>query len=313
SKEINELLKTIPDYISKKDIAGANIIYDKIETIFKSIPEGFLVQKSELQNSILKMSEKIAKSLDTISSREFDEKHVKILRMIKSMKDYVAKADYDLAFAEYEEIISIYNQLPSGFLKKKTELREGLLTHYKNILRGTDAMLLDRSESAIAKKYDEMLQILIRMHQHIESREFDLWEASYDHLIDLYNNMPIGFLQTKTKIIEEVIDMHKKFEMLEMIKKAEEYSRKDNLGDLSNLLNKIHALYHTLLEKSNEDKQLFDFIYKKYSSYLNLIHGKAHTIQKPVVEHKDINNFREKLSTTEKSLSNINLDYVKPV
>lgn len=317
SKQIDDLLKTIPNFVAKNDIGSANRVYEQVEQIYKSLPEGFLIQKSELQNKILKMSEEIAKRLDALSSKDFDIKYKRIEKMMKGVQDYIKKKDFDLAFAEYEEVVNIYNQLPPGFLRRKTELREKILSSYKNIMRGTDVMLLDKRDSVVAKRYDEMLQLLVRMHQYIENREFDLLETSYGHLTELYNNMSIGFLQQKTRIVEEVVNMHKKVELLERLRKAEGSIRQNNFEQLAKDLNDMYNLYTEMTGKSYEDRELFNYVYNTYSRYLGFLQGKgkAYRIKSPqrAFGMSDVSRFREKLSTTEKRLSGINLEYVEPV
>jgi len=315
SKQIDRLLKTIHGFVAKNDIASANKVYNEVEQVYKDLPDGFLIEKSELQNRILKISEEIGKSLDVISSRDFNAKCEKTERIMKNVVEYIKKKDFDLAFAEYEEGINIYNQFPPGFLKRKTEMRERLLNIYKDVMRGTDAMMLSKKDSITVKKYEEILQLLVRMHHHIENREFDLLEANYDHLIELYNDMPIGFLQQKTKIIDEIMDMHKKFELLGLIKKAENNVKNRNFEELSLQLTGIYNLYNELLNRSNQDIQLLNYIYEKYSQYFSFLQETDKQMIKDPRQHTktaNLDKFRERISTTEKRLSNINLEYVKP-
>ncbi len=325
--QINLMLIKANELVLKNNILGASQLYDQIEDLYRSLPDGFLVKKTDLQNRILQISGEIAKKLDRISTLDMQNKTAKINSQIKIVQDYLKRGEHDMALAEYEEIVNIYNQMPAGFLEAKTKIRAETLNLYKNIISSTDAFLIENLDQTTKKKYDEILKLLVRIHQHIDAKEFQMMQSLYDRITELYNELPVGFVQKKTKVVSDILAVYKKMRMYQTCLELQDFVRQRDFEGLRQKLEYIYKIYNELIDLGFEDLQLFNFVYSKYFTYHRilleerrikrniLIKGIPNEIKKKMPEGKsnEINGLRQRIMKAEGHVSNLNFEFVRPV
>jgi len=327
SSEINQLLIKATQLSVANDIKGASQLYDEIEDIYRTLPDGFLLKKTDLQNRILKISSDIAKRLDRISAVDMKKKSEQILQKMKIVKNYMDKGESDVALAEYEELVNLYNQIPPGFLEAKTRMRADILGLYRTIISSTDAFLVDNLDASSKEKYDEMLRLLVKMHQHIDAKEFQMLQSLYERITSLYNNLPVGFVQKKSKIINDIMNMYKKVHMYGLSMELQDLMKSRDFESIRKKLEEIYSIYNELIDKSFEDMQLFTFVYNKYFTYhrilleerrikhsilTNHIPGKIIKTM-PTGRAGEIKSLRQRLSKAETHVSDLNFEFVKPI
>jgi len=348
SLKINELLVHIQEMVKRNEIERANRVYDAIISMYQKLPPGFLVEKTKLQERILKVSESIAVKLDELSSRSFTEKTRDIEKLNKLLQDYLKKKEFDLAHVVYEEIVGLYNHLPAGFMEKKTKLRNEVLNLYREILLGSDSLLLEGSSNITKREYNELLRMIVRFKEHVGQKQFHLLESDYEHIKQLYEKMPIGLIRKNTKIKNEMRLIRDKIRLYKLATGLKTITEKRDLAGLKNELERIFAVYNDLTKESGEDVELFNFIHTLYSKYLRIYEESDEAIarktqekppekmpekavEKKIPEEKEketagiigiaegktrqqlLDHLKEKVKTAEKRLSKIDLEYVEPI
>ena len=314
--QIEQLLSKVDEFTKANNLIAANQIYEQIEEIYKNLPAGFIQKKTELQNKILERSKEIAAKLDSTTLVEFNKKFEKIGAQIKIVKEHIKKRNYDLAHAEYDEIVIQYNSLPSGFIDRKTRIRADILNLYRNIMLGADEIMIEGLDDQTRKRYDDLLKVLIKLHGHIEKQEFPLMEAVFAALAEIYNELPIGFMKQKPKIIEAVDNMRRKIELFKLVGTLEIASENRDFDILKSKLESVYNIYTNLMEKSSEDIELFNYIYERYFAYLMIyeeeqqIERKEQTVEK---SKSVVNSLRQRLITSRNDFSKLHFDYVQPV
>jgi len=327
SDKINEILIKANQMVLRNDIAGASRLYDEIEDIYRSLPDGFLVKKTELQNRILQISGEISKRLDRLSGVEMQRKGEMLKKQTKTIQNYLKKGENDLALAEYEEMVDLYNQLPSGFIEKKMKLRGEMLNLYRSIVTSTDALLIEDLSPETKKKYDEMLKVLVKMHHHIDANEFAILPTLYERINELYNSLPVGFVNQKIKIVNEIIRMFRKIQMYQLCLDLQTFVRRRDFEGLRSSLEQIYNSYNELLDQSREDLPLFNFVYGRYFTYHKILEEEHRIkgsilriampgeVEKPVLPENQqaITVLRDKISKAEGHVSDLNFEFVRPI
>ena len=327
SGQINELLKKANQLVRQNDIKGANQLFDQIEDIYITLPDGFLVMKTQLQNKILAISDEISRRLDRIAAAEFQTKQEQLKEKVKKVNAYVKSKNHDLAFAEYEEIINLYNQFPTGFIEQRTKVRAELLNLYRIIIGSTDAFLINTLDDPTKKKYEEILKLLVRMHEHIDHREFDMLQTLYDRIAVLYQDLPVDFVQKKSKIVSDINIMFTKIRMFQLCQGMQDMVRDRDFAGLRDRLNEIYSLYNQSVDQSYEDIELFNFIYNKYFTYHKILLEEQRIRggilmpripdellrRMPTGEGGQISQLRQRLDKAEAHVSDLNFDFVKPL
>jgi len=246
---------------------------------------------------------------------------------VKKVNAYVKSKNHDLAFAEYEEIINLYNQFPTGFIEQRTKVRAELLNLYRIIIGSTDAFLINTLDDPTKKKYEEILKLLVRMHEHIDHREFDMLQTLYDRIAVLYQDLPVGFVQKKSKIVSDINIMFTKIRMFQLCQGMQDMVRDRDFAGLRDRLNEIYSLYNQSVDQSYEDIELFNFIYNKYFTYHKILLEEQRIRggilmpripdellrRMPTGEGGQISQLRQRLDKAEAHVSDLNFDFVKPL
>jgi hypothetical protein len=171
----------------------------------------------------------------------------------------------------YGEIVRIYNLIPKGFLKEKTEMRAKLLLLYKKVMINSDLLFLSNTTEATKSKYDKLLKLLVTMQTHVEKREFDLIEVAYNHVIGLYNELPIGFVQQNITIRDEII---KAYDIVQLYKKLlvlDSFAKTKDYASLKRLIENVRRLQKELRDSCREYEQVFAYADEKMKEYNGLI------------------------------------------
>ena len=296
--QIKTISIDIEDLIKKEDFNLALDYLEKANEIFDTLPDGFLEAKSKMESYLLKLSSKLSQLEKKYTSKEFADKSAKIMRLFNSLDSYVEKKEYDLAKQLYKEIVALYSTLPSGYLNKKVKLKAKILDLYKNLILHSDDEILSDEKDVVKKKYGALLKILISIHEHIEDKDFDLMEADYSHIMELYNSLPIGFVQKRISIRQEILKVYKEVKLYKTFKLMEKHRK--NPEELKKVIEESKKIYDELKDDCKEDAELFKFMKQKQDYYSSIL-NKSYNIKiekeesKPKEKH-----YEEKTTPTKK-------------
>jgi len=208
-RKINGMVAQAEGLISKNDPVEASKIYLRIGEEFKRIPDGFIVEKSIVEDKVLELGEKTLSKEKDFFQDEMLKKSENIVNSLKVAKKYIQNNQMDLANELFLEISKTFNTLPSGFLKQKGEIHNQILNVYKGILMSSDAKLLENMGDSVKKKYDDLLKMIVTFHKHLEMMELHLLEPNYDYIIRMYDQLPHGFVSKNNSIRTEIQKLKK--------------------------------------------------------------------------------------------------------
>lgn len=145
TQEISSLLSTMNAQVSQGQLNEAGNTYNQINRIFADLPEGFIKRKTELQGKIVDAYEALLKKRGHKFKGLFRSSVENINRMIQETYQYANNGEYEKANASYRQIKSSYVELMSMKPERRDELRNKILTLYKQIF------MRSPQEAAISK------------------------------------------------------------------------------------------------------------------------------------------------------------------
>ncbi len=271
TEKIGTDIQKIEQLLNSNELNPVEDFLSKAYGIFNQLPMGFLSEKTNIQDRLLKLSRRYADQKETYTVNQFNEKNESIKKLFRTIEHYLANKEFDLAKEVYSEITNVYNQLPAGFMKEKNELKTKILISYKKLMLGSDETFLRDVNQATKDKYENLLRLLIQIHTHIDAGEFDLIEPNYQHVISLYNELPLGFLTKKINIRDEIAKVYDELRLYNLTKQIDAMMRSKDYNRIIPLLNSLHELYHRLIEKNAQDVELFKLVNQRYESYLKVL------------------------------------------
>ncbi|HIH42618.1 TPA: hypothetical protein HA246_03160 [Candidatus Woesearchaeota archaeon] len=241
------------------NISTAVELFRQAKQVFASLPKGFLEEKSAIETEMFKLDKQLLQSRLSLSMAELKDKKTKILSLITLAEKYIAKDEPDLAATIYDEILNIYNTLPTGYLEEKTKLKTKMLDVYKRSVLRADSMYLKNVDAKVQEHYSQLLQLIINAHKHVEAKDFKALTTDYEYIKKVYEELPVGFIKNKLKIVDEISKVGIE---LELLGKTEELKNTylDDYKKAEQLLTEVYRLYDYLQQNSPEDRNLLDYV-----------------------------------------------------
>jgi|GEM_PF-4094604 len=271
TEKIGAYIQKIEQLLSTQELSPVEDFLNKAYELFNQLPMGFLSEKTNIQDRLLRLSGRCADLKEKSAIFQFNDRSERIKKLFKTIEHYISNKEFDMAKEVYSEITNVYNQLPPGFFREKTELKTKILTSYKKLMLSSDETFLKDVNQATKDKYENLLRLLIQIHSHIDAGEFDLIEPNYQHVISLYNELPLGFLTKKIHIRGEITRVYDGLRLYSLTKEADAIIREKRYNQAIPVMNAMHELYHQLIETNADDVQLFRYVNERYSSYLNVM------------------------------------------
>jgi len=119
--------------LEKNNHEAALGIYSKIISIRETIPDTFVEEKKEFNDSIFRLYEKIHKQTDARFTSYCKNSIEKVDALINDSLLNIKEKDTDSAKNFYREALEIFKKLPHGFLKQKLESGNKLLYLYRKL------------------------------------------------------------------------------------------------------------------------------------------------------------------------------------
>src|SRR3989338_3622781 len=134
-----------------------------------------------------------------------------------------------------------------------------MLDVYKRSVLTADNLYLKNVDAKVQEHYLQLLQLIINAHMHVESRDFKALTADYEYIKKVYEELPVGFIKNKLKIVDEITKVGIE---LELLGKTEELKNTymDDYKKAEQLLAEVYKLYDYLLQNAPEDRNLLDYV-----------------------------------------------------
>ncbi len=265
TEEINTLLGEMKAKISNGQRGAAEEAYEKIKALYSSLPEGFLAEKTALQQKILEAYEALVNLSGATYERDLNSRLAGMGKILAEGFSALGKKEFRHAKEIYDELVRDYNSLPLGFSQNKSEFRNKLLRLYSEIVINTDTPLLEGMDKDVNNKYREILEFLVKLHHEIEQGNFNVLEIDYNHLLGLYNQLPMGFVRQSPGLGEKIGLMGEKVGLYRQMAELERAGL--TRGDLAARINEIRKSKARLEAASPEDRALFEYVERKLTGY----------------------------------------------
>ncbi|MBI2652440.1 hypothetical protein HYX00_03145, partial [Candidatus Woesearchaeota archaeon] len=105
----------------------------------------------------------------------------------------------------YSEVQEINNSIPNVFFEEKKIIEEQIMDFYKELRNTTDNELVKRVSALMY----EMNQLIDKINSSIRANDFINAIVNYNKCIELYNQVPEGFLRHKNSIGMRILDIYK--------------------------------------------------------------------------------------------------------
>ncbi|GEM_PF-4915875 len=270
-KRTMELLAGMKAHVDAGEIGLASESYESVKAAFRSLPPGFVAEKVDLQNRIISVYEcLLSKSGDSLH-RDVKAKEAALGRMLDEANGFLRQGKPELAEEVYSEIVSLYSTLPVGFAYEKSALRERMLNLYREIMLGMDVSLLRTTTPDVGRMYHDILKLLVQSRHSLEKREFELLEHTYHKIRNIFNELPLGFVQEKFKLRDNVAKLAEEVDFYRKIVAAEKASQ-ERSNELKPLLADALRL-EEMLASDTDSKPLLELFEKKKPFLMNALAG----------------------------------------
>ncbi len=189
SQKILDLMQKTADAINQNDFDSAHQTFDAINAIYRELPEGFLKEKTELQNKILDVYQTLIMSDKKRSENKIEAEAQFIAHKIDECRRMVEERRFADARKTYEEVTSHYAQLPEGFIATKANLESDIVDLHHII----SMQLNKRALADMEEKLKRIDRIMDSCEKACKRPEYDLAQQMYLEAVQLYNSIPRGY------------------------------------------------------------------------------------------------------------------------
>ena len=144
-------------------------------------------------------------SVLSIAHNEVKKKADHIYGLVNKAKAELREGKKELPFKLYSEIEQINNSIPNVFFEEKKVILDQITDFYKELRNTTDIGLINRVSALI----QEVNQLLNKINLAINSNDMINAIVNYNKCIELYNQIPEGFLMYKNLAGARLLEVYK--------------------------------------------------------------------------------------------------------
>ena len=128
-----------------------------------------------------------------------------IMELVSRAKAALQQGRKEAPFKLYSEIQEIFNSIPNAFFEEKRLIESQIADFYRELKGTTDNELLKRIYGLVT----EMNQLIDKINLAIRSNDMINATVNYNRCIELYNQVPEGFLRHKNSIGMRLIEIYR--------------------------------------------------------------------------------------------------------
>ncbi len=259
SKEIENLIANVKNDIKEKNFKNAEKMYSQIEKLFNSMPEGFIEKKMEIENKIIDLHAEIINGEKVKYSRDLILGENEIHLALHEIEDLIKKGNINQAFAFYKEIREQYASLPEGFLDDKIMIQNKILSIYQKLQMASKKSYEDDFNEKAAK-----IEVLSKKAEESLNREdFDSAFLEVKDVNELFDTLPRGFLEQKSRIETNLLNLSKRISFFE----KEHASKKFNT--IKERITKLFTSLNNYLQRNENElaKEMYKEIITLYNNF----------------------------------------------
>lgn len=188
-------------YSGRGSLDNAEQSYHKL---WDSLRQQKLKWNPELYDHLMVLSRQFSSLLNN-SYNEAKNKSVKISELIARARAALREGRRDVPYKLYSEMQALANSIPNVFFEDKKAAQDQLLDFYKELTNTTDSELIKK----VAGLMLQVNQLIGKISSSIESNDIANAAADFDKCIELYSQVPEGFLVAKNPAGIKLLDIYK--------------------------------------------------------------------------------------------------------
>ena len=199
--EQSPLFENIKSNLSKGDLEQAEQAYVQLWHIL-------LQQKLKWNKELYEQLSILSKQFSTALNYAYNDVKKKadgIYALIGQARNALKEGKKDAPFKIYSEIYAISNSTSNVFFEEKKVIEEQIMDFYKELRNATDNELVKR----VATLMQDINHLIDKVNVSIRSNNMINAIVSYNKCIELYNQVPEGFLKHKNSIGIRILDIYK--------------------------------------------------------------------------------------------------------
>ena len=199
--ESSPLFQNIKAHLSNGNLEQAEQSYVQL---WRVLSQQKLKWNKEMYEQLSVLSRQFSSALN-YSYNEVKKKAEQIYGLISRAKAALREGRKDMPFKIYSEIEEINNSIPNVFFEEKKIIEGQIMDFYKELRSTTDNELIKRVNSLI----NETSQVIEKINIAIRSNDMVNSIVNYNKCVELYDQIPEGFLRQKNSIGMRLLDIYK--------------------------------------------------------------------------------------------------------
>ncbi len=199
--ENSEFLENIRANLGKGDLESAEQSYAQLWHV---LAQQKLKWDKELYEQLSMLNRQFSSTL-SYAYNEIKKKANHIYELISRARAAIKEGKKEVPFRLYSEAEEINNSIPNVFFEEKKIIQEQVINFYNELRNTTDNELIKR----ISILVQETNQIIEKITISMRSNDMVNAIVNFNKCIELYNQIPEGFLRHKNPIGMRLLDIYK--------------------------------------------------------------------------------------------------------
>ena len=195
------LLESIKSSLGKGNLEEAEQAYIQL---WRVLMQQKIKWNRGIYEQIFMLSRQFLATLDQ-AFNETKSKSGQISELIGRGRNALHDKKKDMAIRIYGQIQEINNSIPNVFFEEKKILKDQIEDFYKDLSNVTENELIQK----VSELVQQISQIMEKISASINSNDIAAASADYNKCIELYNQMPEGFLRQKNPLGVRLLEIYK--------------------------------------------------------------------------------------------------------
>ncbi|MBS3119764.1 hypothetical protein J4475_02980 [Candidatus Woesearchaeota archaeon] len=203
--QILGLLDQITFSLQQEDVVTAKRHYEQVRKLFAQIPANFVQEKLGIQHMILEVYDKLSSKHESFYRKEFEAKNRQAADMVGRLRAELSASEGQAAVETYKHIKEVFDSMPQGFTGQKTELQDQILKLYDQLT----LLVRESSSGTFSQKMAQIQETMSHAQSMFKNKQLELAEGYYRRAVQLYGELPAGFLERKMAVRARIMDFYK--------------------------------------------------------------------------------------------------------
>jgi hypothetical protein len=203
--EIRTLVSEIKENMLQNNLDKAFANYDTARELYNHLPEGFSRERAQLDKEIFSLIPELIAKREEQSLLALQTRTSQIQHLVTTCNAQLKKNELDDAKKTYNQIMAIYTKLPKQLEKGGVNLEQNLIELQRELI-----ILSNKKRTAEYETKDKKIKQLIQTaRKYLTQNNVDIAEGIYLEILHHYESIPKGFLEQKTKIRVNMLQLYK--------------------------------------------------------------------------------------------------------